>query len=171
LETASIAPNAAIVQLAAYTSDMRCFNQYISLASCEAAKLDVSTETMDWWSKQDPALRNRVFGGNTSVKEAVENFIDWCNELCGGDYNRIVLWGNGVDFDNTILKSAIEVFYSWPFSYRNQHHLRTLLALTPLDVCERMHNQFDSNGDKHDALEDARYQYHMTNKALLYHGY
>lgn len=175
LETASTEPDAAIVQIGAASRNSSgaafLFNSYISLYDCERQGLHISKETMEWWDKQDPAVRKRVFGGEQSIKEAIEKFIAWCTQLAGGNLDRIVLWGNGCNFDNVILKNAVEIYQSWPFHYRNDHHLRTLMALIPPEVQERMHNQTLDKGFKpHDALDDAVYQEHMIYKALVYHG-
>ena len=84
LETASTASNAAIVQLAAVADTGAEFNEYISLASCEAHGLHVDVATMKWWNEQDPELRKRVFGGTIKVQYVLEKFLSWCLELCEG---------------------------------------------------------------------------------------
>jgi hypothetical protein len=176
LETASTEPNAAIVQLAAVCKVgpvYHEFNEYISLLSNEQAKRDVSKETMEWWNTQDPALRSKVFGGKISLYEALNNFYAWAVELSGGEIGRVCLWGNGVDFDNVILKSAFELYATWPFNFRNNHHMRTLMAMVPLDVQESKHVHFlqnTSDHQAHDALSDARYQHAMIRAGLDYYG-
>lgn len=164
LETAGIGSNSAIVQLAAVTAGHQ-FNQYISLASCEAAGLEVSTETLQWWSKQDPELRARVFGGTDSLRDVMYSFVCWCSEVCDSDWDRLYLWGNGVEFDCSILINAIELYDKSPFNFRNMDHLRTLKRAVPLEVQEQAHESFMADCGKdfqpHDALGDAMYQYYQ----------
>lgn len=175
LETASTANDAAIVQIGAccyVNGTTHKFNTYVSLASCEAAGLDVSKETMEWWSQKDPELRKRVFSGTETIANAIDMFIDWCNLVSPDSSNQIVLWGNGCNFDNVILKSATEKHRSWPFHYRNDHHLRTMMALVPAEVQSRWHGLITSSTKltAHDALDDAIYQHGFIMKALKYHG-
>lgn len=169
LETASTAHNAAIVQLAAVASTGKHFNSLISLAISEAHGFHVDVETMSWWNKQDPELRNRVFSGKEHPQEVLEQFITWCYELCEGNWDRIYIWGNGVDFDCTILRNAIEMFGTCPFSYRNMEHLRTLKRAIPVYVQEDAHDVFmgkySGMFQPHDALGDALYQLE-----LILHG-
>lgn len=170
LETASAAHNAAIIQLAAVVvGTPNVFNEYVSIVDCEAFGMDVSVETLTWWDKQDPGLRTKVFGGTNSISDTITRFLDWCGELCEGDWDRIYLWGNGVDFDVTILTNAIEIFGKSPFNFRNADHLRTLKRAVPVYVQEDAHDAFmidsGSGFQPHDAVGDALYQSY-----LIYHG-
>lgn len=176
LETASTAHNAAIVQLAAVVVGTgHVFNEYVSITDCESFGMDVSVETMMWWNKQDPTLRERVFGGTNSISDTVTAFLDWCQALCEGDWNRIYLWGNGVDFDVTILTNAIEIFGKSPFNYRNIDHLRTIKRAVPVYVQEDAHDAFidacsvlECKYQPHDAVGDALYQAYLIQHALQY---
>ena len=177
LETASLDSNAAIVQLAAVTSRDHAmdheFNERIRLASNEVAGRHISKETMEWWNTQDSELRRRVFGGTADLAEVMAAFHSWAIEISGNELGRIVLWGNGTEFDNVILQNAFEQFATWPFHYRNAHHLRTLLTTVPRDVQETAHNRFmgaNPGNVQHDALHDARYQHYMVVTGLTYHG-
>lgn len=176
LETAGKVPGVPIVQLAAVVAGANgMFNRYISLMSCEQAGLVPEKETMEWWNEQDPKLRSVVFSGTNNITETLQEFKQWCSDLAAGDLNRIVLWGNGVEFDNAILKHAWELFETWPFHYRNNHHLRTILAVTPQDLLENAHHEYMSRcGTEdavHDGLHDAIYQADMLEVALQYHGW
>lgn len=173
LETASLDSNAAIVQLAAVT-ESASFDRRISLASNEQAGRHISKETMEWWNTQDSELRRKVFSGTQHLNDALQDFHQWCIELVGASaLGRVILWGNGTEFDNVILQNAWEHFAEWPFYYRNAHHLRTLLTTVPREVQERAHNRFMAHHPdniQHDALHDARYQHAMVMTGLVYHG-
>jgi 3' exoribonuclease, RNase T-like len=175
LETASLESNAAIVQLAAVCNNpsYQEFNIRISLVSNEIAGRHISKETMEWWDIQDSELRKKVFGGTDGLPEAMAAFHQWANEISMYQLDRIVLWGNGTEFDNVILQNAFEQFATWPFHYRNAHHLRTLLTTVPQHVQEYAHNLFIEHNPgnvQHDALHDARYQHAMVMAGLKHHG-
>lgn len=172
LETASLDSNAAIVQLAAVSGE-ESFNVRISLVSNELADRHISRETMQWWDTQDRELRKRVFGGQTGLGDALIDFQTWARTVSEDNLERIVLWGNGTEFDNVILQNAYEQFATWPFNYRNNHHLRTLLATVPREIQEREHKYFiaeNSDNIHHDAYHDAKYQHAMIMTGLTYHG-
>lgn len=171
LETASTKNNAAIVQLAAASSTGMTFNDYISLASCEGYGLDVCVETLQWWSKQDPELRARVFAGTSTLDDVLYRFIDWCRELCEDEWDRLYLWGNGVDFDCTILVNAIQLFETSPFNFRNFDHLKTLKRAVPIEVQQNAHDhfvEFYNHFQPHDALGDATYQLQIIRYGTLW---
>ena len=183
LETAATDPHAAIVQIGAAcyqhttghditTPEVASFNIHISLSHNEFHKRTVDKETMEWWDKQDRELCKRVFSGTAYLDTALASFVDWCATVSDGNLDRVVLWGNGCNFDNVILKDACEQFMSWPFNFRNDHHLRTLMALVPPDVQERAHERFIAPPGTmpHDALYDALYQLNMIRTGLTYHG-
>lgn len=169
LETASLGSNAAIVQLAVVGKDFS-FNEYVSLASCEAAGMQIDKETMEWWQTQDAAVRRKVFGGTTHIAVALNDLLSAIGAHCEGEFSNVVLWGNGPEFDNVVLKNAVERYQSWPFYYRNMHSLRTIMAPIPAEVQERFHKRVPENSTKHDALADARYQHRWLELALTYHG-
>lgn len=180
LETASLANNAAIVQLAAVTQcpkygTFQTFNEYISLATCESFGCDVDVEVMEWWNKQHPALRALVFGGTRSLSSVLDSFYQWAFDLCGGDFNKIFLWGNGVEFDITVLRNAMEIFREWPFNFRQHDHLRTVLRCTPTDIQSQAHQEFlqiakEKSYHPHNALADAMHQYIQLKYCVAYAG-
>lgn len=174
LETASTEPNAAIVQLAAVVVvppsgggvyPRMSFNEYASLASNETYGLDVSKETLEWWSGQEAQLRARVFGGQKSIWDVLYTFHHWCAQRVGGEQymkDRLFLWGNGADFDCTILKSAYEKSDTYPFNFRNHRCYRTIR-----NVCGSEDYYSDIvNETKHDALSDATYQARVLERII-----
>lgn len=165
LETASTATNAAILQIGAVciAEPHKYFNQYISLTDSERIGLDVSVATMEWWSKQDQVLRERVFNNPEASLhyEAMDKFVEWCEDLCNGDLKRIYLWSKGADFDLPILKSSLEVYGEYPFEFRNHRCYRTEVSAMSRATQERAAGKFlqeNPNFQSHDALWDARMQ-------------
>lgn len=157
LETLSTSSNAAIVQIGAVSLDGREFTVYIDPRSSEKAGLDVSTETIQWWSTQDPAIRNKVMSGTTSLITALGQFNGWCNSL-GVPQKDLCLWSYGGDFDLPILRNAYECFTEYPFNYRNHRCLRTLTAVLGLN--------YTKPGNAHDALCDAKAQAQLLKLGL-----
>ena len=176
LETASTASNAAIVQLAAVWVDCpaHTFTSYISLMTCEAAGLHVAVDTMEWWSKQDPVLRDRVFSGTSSLHKGLCDFYGWLSELCGGDLNRVYLWGNGAEFDCAILQNATEeVGLDYPINFRHHEHLRTLKRMMPEELQYAAWRKFTARhplAQAHDALMDATYQAYIIQEGISHVG-
>lgn len=172
LETASLEPNAAIVQLGAAAlthKTIPTYSQYISLASNEKVRRDVSVGTMEWWDKQPYDLRKRVFGGTTELEFAVNQFIEWCNYLTNDNLERVILWSKPQAFDIPILKSAIEQFREYPFGHRNVGCVYTLLRTVTPEEQERRHNnclRVYQNLEPHNALHDAIYQREMIRGSL-----
>lgn len=172
LETVSLSSDAAIIQIGAAaitTKHLKTFTQHISLASNEAAKRDVSISTMEWWNKQDPELRKRVFGGTTQLETALDMFIDWCMYLSGDNLDNIILWSKPQCFDIPVLRNAIECFREYPFGPRNVGDVYTLLRTVPVEEQERRHNNIGYNYPNlqpHDALSDAIYQREMICQSL-----
>lgn len=164
LETASLENNAAIVQIGACVVDPSLpdvtFNSHISILSCERAGLEISRSTMKWWDKQDPELRKEVFGGTTPIEQGINEFIDWCKSLSGGDLNRIVLWSKPAQFDLVILKNAVENYREWPFHYRNTGCATTAIRILPHSLQADIHKEVTQTYKirPHDALSDAIYQ-------------
>lgn len=176
LETASTDDNAAIVQIASVVVGSNyltnAFSERISLKDCEAHGCHVSVETMKWWNEQDTELRNRVFSGTKSLDQVTGEWIEWVSKQCGGKFESVYLWGNGADFDCTILRNAYEIFGKWPLDFRKHEHLRTLKRSVPIHHQEYAHNLFTnkygSQAQPHDALWDAIYQAHIIEHGLGY---
>lgn len=178
-ETASIANNAAIAQIGACVIDpgAAMFNQamqrqifaaHVSVESCERAGLVVDKETLAWWDKQDPQLRARVFSGTMEIGEALSAFQNWCAQLVeakkGTIKKNLFIWSNGADFDCVILKSAYELFDTYPFNFRNHRCYRTVRAISGMEFLGIV------NEGKHDALHDAVYQARILERIMITRG-
>jgi exodeoxyribonuclease VIII len=169
LETASLAPNAAIVQIGAYClqSDIS-FGERIALTSYEtiqsAGPFKADRNTMEWWDMQPSEIRNYVFGGQLTIIEALQKlnqYIEAQKNCWQADVIRV--WGNGSMFDNLILTHAYDVTgVVRPWSYKGDMCYRTLRALYPEVQAPTAEVR------KHDAVYDAMYQgKHL--RAILQH--
>jgi exodeoxyribonuclease VIII len=157
METFDTAPTAKMISLA-----LVGYNRF----SCEVAeeiyaRFDVklmpgtvSRSTIQWWKKQDainPGLLAEATNGTTDPLEFFDDFTR-------GYPKGAKVWGNGATFDVTILEETLKSLncpVPWPFW--DVRDLRTLL-----DVADVNARQCHFDGDKHNALHDARHQAKMA---------
>ena len=163
LETAGLGPTAAILQLGAVKiGTNEVYESTISVHSNESVGLSFEKETMEWWDKQDPELRKRVFQGTSHLFTVLDEFAEWA----GPD---AYLWTNGADFDLPILKTAYETYRTYPFDFRKHRCYRTLRSL--LSIGEEVQMKAGAelaypNLQKHNALHDALYQSYFISRKL-----
>lgn len=128
---------------------------YLEVKINDQGDLVADKQTIAWWDQQDPAERDRLFGGQASkptLRDALTTFNIWLRHLAEVKDNKLALclWGNGADFDNAILQVAYEAVGAgrpaWEF-YNNRCY-RTLKNLAP-DV------KLVRQGTHHNALDDA----------------
>lgn len=160
LETTGLSSNAGIVQIGAHAFSGCNFraDQYfkycISASDNESKGYEVDSATMAWWAEKDPELRQSVFCGSSSAKEALTRFTEWCNAVSNGSLQNIYLWANHIDFDLAVLKNAFYREHAYyPFDFRKHMDYATLKVLFP-----QLASLHASNPTPHDALADAVYQ-------------
>ena len=151
LETTGVAAGCCILSIGACTLDLDSFfYQKISLASCYDRGLRDLPSTLDWWNKQDPAVRTEAFSGVDQLAVVLIKFSDWLNSV--GE-KKAKVWGNGADFDLPILAAAYEACKlekPWkPYNGRCYRTIKNLYSDVPT-------NSF--RGVKHNALEDDKNQ-------------
>lgn len=173
LETMSTASNAGIVQIGAVallgSAGNHEYSQYIDPKSSEKAGLDISTETINWWSKQDADLRARVFGGTAGLVESLEDFTEWCRDVSSNRLEKVCLWSKGADFDLPILRSAYETYRTYPFVYYNHRCVRTLMAMfSEADLAKMIkYGPYRTALTPHNALDDAKAQANFIQRGYL----
>jgi hypothetical protein len=160
LETMGNGPQAAIVAIGAVQFDLAEgmlgdeFYCRVKLRSAVQQGGRMDPDTVLWWLKQSDAARRELTEPTTEhggeqffLMDALEFFRGWMRE-----HHLEFVWGNGSDFDNTILSGAYaraEITRPWPY-YGNRCY-RTLKGLRPDCKPER-------DGTAHNALDDARTQ-------------
>lgn len=160
LETLSTYPNAAILSIGAcvfYPYSLALIKDTFERGVAEVSARElghVEQDTVDWWRKQSKEARDKAFSGTLPLHTALTDFRDWATE--GGKINGddIVVWGNGANFDQVIIRSAYRscnklVF--WPF-WNDRCH-RTVVNLLPRRKRPIVKSMFGEL--KHDALSDA----------------
>lgn len=174
LETLSTKPNAVIASIGAVVFDKTTiideFYQVLSLSQQEGRH--IAFGTVEWWIHENlfclAALTPHV---KTEVGLALTKFSDFC--LKDSDINQVMMWGNGADFDNVLLRDL----YEWwkkvddnffklavPWRYYNNRCFRTLKNLDPAMANNAM--SAVPKQTQYNALDDALWQAKVAQKLL-----
>lgn len=150
-ETLATTPDAMILQIAAVkfdpfddylergitVADLPQLNLWLDLESQPDRQL--SESTLEWWSKQDPAIQAQVFGDKNRV--AFSEAIQQTHQFI---WNTGRIWAQGIQFDISLLENAyrsLDMPYSW--SYWQARDSRTLLDLVSVNLPAATHNAID----------------------------
>lgn len=184
IETPSTKRNAAIMQIGVATMDHAGnilpelgLNLKIDITDYDRyPQFHVHMDTMLWWAKQDAQVRNDVFGAyNPSgvegvnedrlpIESALRLFVDHINQVEG----KIRIWAKPPSFDLVIIQHALDQFdLKYPWHFRDERCVRTLLSLTPKDTS--IHGM-PIEGSKHNAYDDALHQLKQIRECLLVAG-
>ena len=155
LETMGTHVGAAVVAIGAVEFDGarlgREFYNAVSLASCLEAGLTVDGDTVSWWLEQSDAARGALLTHRVTLEAALNGFSKWLPK-------NTCVWGNGATFDNVLLTEAYRrAGINRPWHYRNDRDMRTYVFTAKgmgIDVSKLVTYE----GDKHNALDDARNQ-------------
>jgi DNA polymerase III epsilon subunit-like protein len=151
LETLGNKPGAVIVAIGAVRFGKgqisETFYNRVDAQSCVDAGLKLDVSTVLWWLKQSDAARAELNQPGEHLADALQAFQDFVRE-------DDLIWGNGSDFDNTILAAAYEALrLAVPWKFWNNRCYRTLKALRP-DI------KLKQPGVAHNAQHDAQAQAH-----------
>lgn len=164
LETTGTAPGCCILSIGACSFGIGArettlhYNK-ISHADSLGAGFTDDVETLVWWKKQPEEARLEAFSGTTLVDQSLYAFADYLKQFnCD-----VILWGNGSDFDNTILAAAYtKLGIPIPWKFWNNRCYRTLKNMYS-EV-----RQLPFVGTAHKALDDARNQALHAERLLRY---
>lgn len=115
-----------------------CFERSIDIQSNLDVGRSISGGTLKWWAEQGDGARRVAFGGETPLREALNDFTDFINMVAtnwpaqetGVQRDQVCVWGHGAAFDNSIIRNAYgQLGYEPPWSFRNDRCNRTFLAL------------------------------------------
>ena len=163
LETLGLNPEAMILQIGAVlfkrTEILAVFQQEINPLRQPGRTED--PDTLAWWNKQDPEVREQMFSGELSLEDVLERFLHWTNEIAGVPLKDIKFWGKGPDFDLVILQHALHHNHSLPeeLNFRNFHSVRTAEAIISRQGKVAIANRcLRCNYKPHTAIGDAMYE-------------
>lgn len=147
LETLGIQPGSVILSIAAVT-DGASFVDTISLADSIRHRFTVDAATLKWWQEQPEELYTKITSGTATVLKTLLLFSNWLSH-----YPNYRIWGNGANFDITLLEVAFrKVGAEIPWKYWQVMCYRTLKNLYP-DLCTI------KPAIPHDPYSDAAAQY------------
>ena len=149
LETLGNAPGCAIVAIGAVqfgSGEIKEeFYCRVDPETCVAVGLKIDAATVLWWLKQNEAARLEICKPGEVLNQSLMDFRNWVTD------KDAEVWGNGSDFDNTILAAAYRACtLPLPWKFWNNRCYRTIKAhYAHIPPAKK-------NG--HNALEDARNQ-------------
>lgn len=158
LETLGTTPGAVILSIGAVFFDENGLGDemevVISIKDSLAHGLTTSPDTIAWWGKQSAEARKVIDDAGSEgafpLKDALEMFNAFL--ASNGDPKKVLVWGNGADFDNVLLAAAYnaaDVPLGWG-QYNNRCY-RTMKRF-------REHIKYVRTGTHHNALDDAKTQ-------------
>lgn len=110
IETLGTGHNAAILSVGACFFDDNeigeTFHQNINLVSCLNHGLDVDGSTFYWWIQQGKLARMALLDPRPKPLSVVLDNFSTFIELHYKHPEKVHVWGNGVSFDNVILRNA-----------------------------------------------------------------
>ena len=163
LETMGTSGNSALISIGAYAFDFvhefrADFHEGVDLVSCERLGLSVEADTVSWWLKQDPqAITSLVELPKIDIHEALKrfgHFLSMVNIITEGE--PLYVWGNGIDFDNKILRNACEKAKITLPKFKDMD-FRTIKTMARQYTFPDVES-FRKDGVLHNALSDAKTQ-------------
>lgn len=149
METLAVSPNAVVLSLGAvhfdpYTttiSDEIYFK--IDLDDQDKLGREIDPNTLDWWSKQDPAIMEEAFDPNGRLP-----LVDAINQFHKFAWGCSAFWSHGATFDLVIIENLYrQLGKPLPWQFWQLRDTRTLFDLG--------HDPEMPKESKHDALADA----------------
>ena len=186
IETLGVHADSTIFQISAAAFDINTgeilkiknkkaiFDQCANIDLEENLKVD--SETIKWWITKYPDMfTSLITKGKISPKQLLINFCIWLKSFYSISDN-VHLWGNGVNFDNLMLKFQLNKFgeeeYKYPIKYSRDRDYRTILDLGALlmnidrkTLRENLLEEYKKNNNfnPHDAMDDVLFQiYNLT---------
>lgn len=164
IETLGKDDNIIVFQIGACKFDIntgKILNTFDEIVDVRLEKnININGDTLLWWLNTDKELLTKLLNyGKYTEKEMFENFAKWI-----GYNNETFLWGNGILFDNRIIKSKMEHYgIEYPIFYRNDRDMRTLIELASMKVGIKSEKDFrekykNNKYISHDGLEDVKSQ-------------
>lgn len=157
IETMGTSSNAAIMSIGACYFDPATgeiggtFHEQVNISS--NGTIDAST--VIWWMKQSDDARSKFYNNDKAghINAVLAEFADFIKPNCQ-------VWGNGVAFDNVIIRNAYEhpsCSDDVPWKFWNDRDVRTMVELGKvIGIDPKLDFPFDDV--KHDALADAIHQ-------------
>ncbi|HAW5089943.1 TPA: exonuclease [Escherichia coli] len=159
LETMGKNPDAPIISIGAIFFDPQTGDmgpEFSKTIDLETAGGVIDRDTIKWWLKQSREAQSAIMTDEIPLDDALLQLREFIDENSGEFFVQV--WGNGANFDNTILRRSYErQGIPCPWRYYNDRDVRTIVELgKAIDFDPRTAIPFE--GERHNALDDARYQ-------------
>ncbi|CUA50023.1 exonuclease from phage origin [Escherichia coli] len=159
LETMGKNPDAPIISIGAIFFDPQTGDmgpEFSKTIDLETAGGVIDRDTIKWWLKQSREAQSAIMTDEIPLDDALLQLREFIDENSGEFFVQV--WGNGANFDNTILRRSYErQGIPSPWRYYNDRDVRTIVELgKAIDFDARTAIPFE--GERHNALDDARYQ-------------
>lgn len=159
LETMGKNPDAPIISIGAIFFDPQTGDmgpEFSKTIDLETAGGVIDRDTIKWWLKQSREAQSAIMTDEIPLDDALLQLREFIDENSGEFFVQV--WGNGANFDNTILRRSYErQGIPCPWRYYNDRDVRTIVGLgKAIDFDARTAIPFE--GERHNALDDARYQ-------------
>ncbi|EIG2638158.1 3'-5' exoribonuclease [Escherichia coli] len=159
LETMGKNPDAPIISIGAIFFDPQTGDmgpEFSKTIDLETAGGVIDRDVIKWWLKQSREAQSAIMTDEIPLDDALLQLREFIAEHSGEFFVQV--WGNGANFDNTILRRSYErqgIPCLW--RYYNDRDVRTIVELgKAIDFDARTAIPFE--GERHNALDDARYQ-------------
>ncbi|CAU96885.1 3'-5' exoribonuclease [Escherichia coli] len=159
LETMGKNPDAPIISIGAIFFDPQTGDmgpEFSKTIDLETAGGVIDRDTIKWWLKQSREAQSAIMTDEIPLDDALLQLREFIDENSGEFFVQV--WGDGATFDNVILRRSYErQGIPCPWRYTNDRDVRTMVALgLVMDFDARTTIPFE--GERHNALNDARYQ-------------
>lgn len=149
METLAVSPSAVVLSLGAVHFDPYSTGYgdsiyfRIDLDDQDTLGREVDPKTIDWWSKQDPAIMEEAFSLDNRIP-----LVDAMDQFHRFAWGCSAFWSHGATFDLVILENIYrQLNKPLPWNYWQLKDTRTLFDLGQDPEMPQ--------GSKHDALQDA----------------
>ncbi|EEW8248267.1 exonuclease, partial [Escherichia coli] len=159
IETMGKNPNAAIISIGAIFFDPQTGDmgpEFSKTIDLDTAGGVIDRDVIKWWLKQSREAQSAILTDEIPLDDALLQLREFIAENSGEFFVQV--WGNGANFDNVILRRSYErQGIPCPWHYHNDRDVRTIVELgKAIDFDARTAIPFE--GERHNALDDARYQ-------------
>ncbi len=159
LETMGKNPDSPIISIGAIFFDPQTGDmgpEFSKTIDLDTAGGVIDRDVIKWWLKQSREAQSAIMTDEIPLDDALLQLREFIDENSGEFFVQV--WGNGANFDNTILRRSYErQGIPCPWRYYNDRDVRTIVELgKAIDFDARTAIPFE--GERHNALDDARYQ-------------
>ncbi|HFO5989727.1 TPA: 3'-5' exoribonuclease, partial [Escherichia coli] len=153
LETMGKNPDAPIISIGAIFFDPQTGDmgpEFSKTIDLETAGGVIDRDTIKWWLKQSREAQSAIMTDEIPLDDALLQLREFIDENSGEFFVQV--WGNGANFDNTILRRSYErQGIPCPWRYYNDRDVRTIVELgKAIDFDARTAIPFE--GERHNAL-------------------